>query len=374
LAGSREAGLLTALIGCYHGRFEDLYYNTGTVYDLLCFTFYVAAFLVYVRGRESGRRLRWGEVILVAGLYVCALNSKEMAVTLPLAILTYEWIYHWPESTRPGLLRWITGNARMAWLLAVLTVPYLYGKLSQSSVFSVIPEYKVHLSLERYLGTYGRYLDWMFYQQAPWFTASRVLLLAAAMLLAAMLSRRKALWFGFLFVWLSVLPVIFVTPRGTIFVLYIPFLGWSLYGAALLVWVRDALARLMPAPAVMRLRAPVTFAVAALVLFAIHRAHTYPTRLESILRSTKEQLHAMAPRLPANSRILFMEDPFATDDWSPVFLIHLSYADATVEVDRAKRMELSPNLSEIRSYDLVLTYREGRLVRVDPAQAGAGGP
>jgi hypothetical protein len=241
-------------------------------------------------------------------------------------------------------------------------------------VFSVIPEYKVHLSLERYLGTYGRYLDWMFYQQAPWFTASRVLLLAAAMLLAAMLSRRKALWFGFLFVWLSVLPVIFVTPRGTIFVLYIPFLGWSLYGAALLVWVRDALARLMPAPAVMRLRAPVTFAVAALVLFAIHRAHTYPTRLESILRSTKEQLHAMAPRLPANSRILFMEDPFATDDWSPVFLIHLSYADATVEVDRAKRMELSPNLSEIRSYDLVLTYREGRLVRVDPAQAGAGGP
>jgi hypothetical protein len=225
LAGSREAGLLTALIGCYHGRFEDLYYNTGTVYDLLCFTFYVAAFLVYVRGRESGRRLRWGEVILVAGLYVCALNSKEMAVTLPLAILTYEWIYHWPESTRPGLLRWITGNARMAWLLAVLTVPYLYGKLSQSSVFSVIPEYKVHLSLERYLGTYGRYLDWMFYQQAPWFTASRVLLLAAAMLLAAMLSRRKALWFGFLFVWLSVLPVIFVTPRGTIFVLYIPFLG-----------------------------------------------------------------------------------------------------------------------------------------------------
>lgn len=41
LAGSREAGLLTALIGCYHAGYEDLYYNTGAIYDLLCFSFYV---------------------------------------------------------------------------------------------------------------------------------------------------------------------------------------------------------------------------------------------------------------------------------------------------------------------------------------------
>ena len=116
-----------------------------------------------------------------------------------------------------------------------------------------------------------------------------------------------------------------------------------------------------------------TFAVTALGLALSHQAHTPPARPDSILRSTKEQLHAMLPRLPANSRILFLDEPFEIDDWSPFLLIPLSYGDATIEVHRVKRMKQRPDLNEIRGYDVLLTYRKDRLVRVDPAQLQASG-
>jgi hypothetical protein len=381
LAGSREAGLLAALIGCYHAGHEDLYYNTGAIYDLLCFSFYVGALLLYIRTRRDGRRLRWPGIMLLVALYICALNAKEMAVTLPVAILIYEWIYHRPEFTKRNLLRWIVYDARVACLLAALTVPYLYGKLSSASVFSRVADYGLHITLGRYLGAYQQYLDWMFYQRTRWFTLSAALLLWAAMLSIAALSRRKALWFSFLFVLFSVLPVMFIAPRGSIFVLYVPFLGWSLYGAALLILIRNSLgaglARLAPGLAGMLagtqpVMSGMTFTIAAASLFLVHQAHSFPVPQDSLIRSTTEQIHTMLPQLPANSRILFLDDPFSTDNWIPLVVIRLSYGDGRIQVDRVKRMKHRPDLSQIRRYNVVLTYQDKRLVRIEPAQLGRG--
>ena len=41
LTGSREIGALACLMGAYHAHLADLYYNTGAVYDLLCYFFHV---------------------------------------------------------------------------------------------------------------------------------------------------------------------------------------------------------------------------------------------------------------------------------------------------------------------------------------------
>ncbi len=367
LTGSREVGLLTALVGSYHAGFEDFYYNTGMIYDLLCFSFYAGALLLYAHARREGRRLRWPQAVCVVALYVCALNSKEMAVTLPAAVLLYELIYHRPRFTKGDLWRWLVGEARLAWLLAAMTVPFLFAKLSQASAFWGVSDYKLHVSLARYLGTYAHYLNNAFYQRIPWFTPARALLLWGAMLLIAAVSRRKALWFSFFFVLLSVLPVIFITPRGGISILYVPFLGWSLYAATLLVWVRDgagaALVRLAPRPAV----SAITFAAAAVGLFLVHRANTFPAFVDPMLRHTAEEIHRLAPELPAKSRVLFLDDPFDKDDWSPLFLVRLGYGDKTIEVARVKRMSRRPDPDEIRSYNLVLTYQNNRLVRAEPA-------
>ena len=83
LSGSREVAFLALLIAGYHAWFVDLYYSTGTVYDLLCYSFYLGAFNVYLEVRAQGLVLTWRRLGMVAALYVCALNAKEMAVSLP---------------------------------------------------------------------------------------------------------------------------------------------------------------------------------------------------------------------------------------------------------------------------------------------------
>lgn len=364
LAASREIGALTALIACYHAGFEDLYYNTGTVYDLLAFSFYVTALLVYVRRRQGGEALGSGRTILIAALYICALNSKEIAVTLPVAILLYECIYFPPRRTMGEVRSWLWRRLAVAWLLTIITVPFLYGKLSAASVFATVGDYRLHVSLKQYLATYGNYLDKMFYADVGRFTPALILLLWGAMLLLAVLSRARVLLFCLLFVLLSVLPVAFIVPRGTIFVLYIPFLGWSLFGAAAVVWLRNRISAGAAAQVA-------TFALIASLLFVAHlfvahRGRRHIPELDTTLASTARQMKAALPALAPKSRLLFLDDPFATDEWTPLFLVRLLYRDAWMVVDRVKTMPNPPTPAEIGSYDVVFSYQDGKLI-VRPA-------
>ncbi len=102
LANSREIALLTVLLHAYHGWFWPLYVNTGTCYDLLCFFFYAGAFLYYLRAREGHSPLRWWQIAIWSCLYILCLNSKEMAVSLPLVIASYELLSHPPGAWRPS--------------------------------------------------------------------------------------------------------------------------------------------------------------------------------------------------------------------------------------------------------------------------------
>lgn len=57
--GELQSGLAT-LIVAYHAGLSMLYYSTAYIYDVLCFSFYMGAFLVYARVRSQGRLLRGG--------------------------------------------------------------------------------------------------------------------------------------------------------------------------------------------------------------------------------------------------------------------------------------------------------------------------
>ena len=60
LTNSREIAFLATFLASYHAWFVDLYYSAGTIYDLLCYSLYLSAFLVYTgiraRGRTPGAR------------------------------------------------------------------------------------------------------------------------------------------------------------------------------------------------------------------------------------------------------------------------------------------------------------------------------
>ncbi len=50
-------GALAALLIAYHPRFVYLYYDTAYIYDVLCYFFYFATLLLYVRVRQQHRVL-----------------------------------------------------------------------------------------------------------------------------------------------------------------------------------------------------------------------------------------------------------------------------------------------------------------------------
>ena len=49
VTASSEIAALTTLIGAFHPRLVDLYWNNGTIYDILCFTFDFGALAYYAR-------------------------------------------------------------------------------------------------------------------------------------------------------------------------------------------------------------------------------------------------------------------------------------------------------------------------------------
>ena len=97
IGGSREIGVIATLLFCFHGKLDYLYYNAGSMYDVFCFLFYFLALLIYLRARLQDRLLGVWESLGFLACFICALNSKEMAATLPVMVLLWELIFHSPD-------------------------------------------------------------------------------------------------------------------------------------------------------------------------------------------------------------------------------------------------------------------------------------
>src|SRR5256886_5879542 len=106
---------------CYHQELANLVFSGSFIYDVLCGFFYFAALTYYVRIREQGVALRAGQLAIFLALYLCALNSKEMAVSLPVIVFIYEvlkyprihdWkqfaLRNWSVAASPLVLRPLT--------------------------------------------------------------------------------------------------------------------------------------------------------------------------------------------------------------------------------------------------------------------------
>ena len=251
-------------------------------------------------------------MILIVMLFICALNAKEMAITLPAALLLYELVYNRPKLIFASVMTWCWRDLRLVWLLAALAVPFAFGKLSPDSAFSHNGSYLLNISPHSYIAAYARYLDGIFYRQPGWFTNIKVPFLFVAMLFVAFVTRRKELWFSSVFVLFSVLPVIFIEVRGSIFVLYIPFFGFVLYAATLLILIRTATCTYTWWNGAML--SAVTFALAAICLGIVHKAHTGTIAIDRIIQPTVEQIHEIFPLLAPNSSLLLVGDPFKTDE------------------------------------------------------------
>ncbi len=348
LGGSREIGLLAALLDAYHAWFVDLYQSTGTIYELLCFTFYVGALDLYTRIRQQDRMPRGREWAFILILYVAALDSKELAVTLPLALACYELLWHRPRSA--SALRWLGAEGRGTLLTGALTIPYVIGKLTGPASLIENPMYRASISPGRYVGAFRLYLNVIFYQD-QFFRLFPAAVLMAAMLALALWQRSRPLLFAWLFVLFSVLPFIFL-PRYAGFFIYLPMLGWTLFAATALAMAREKLAGRMPPWAL--------FLAVAAVLAPLHVRESRKTAavFETASLPTAEAIAAFARArvsLPHGAHVFFASDPFPAGDYSLLFLTEEFYHDPTLSIRRAR----DGARTDHRHWDAIFAWRAG---------------
>lgn len=365
LSGSTPAALLGAVLMVNHPAVLDLLYSSGTIYEILCSLFYFLTIWCYFSWRESAQRagsatLSWPRIAAVLVLTGGALDSKEMAMTLPAALLLIEFIYFRPSSwsvRQIFLFAWRQGRAAL--VTAALVLPAIAIKVLTKNPLTDDPRYAAH-SLAGVISAYRGYQSFLLYRNLrnPGLTALNVIFLWIAMAGLANALRSRAMKFGLAFLIVSMLPVCLIVPR-TGYMIYIPLLGWALYIGALFQYVCDALVRRYRLGS--RMGAAVTFAALAAVAAPIVRLHAERLagpangyRQEGAnMRRMVERLRKAHPRLPRGSSLLVVDDPLP-EGYFLLFMAQLAYADPSLRLDRIKMLSKPPTGDELISYDYVL--------------------
>ena len=381
LSGSSETGAIATLLFAFHGEFDYMYYNAGSLYDVFCFLFFATALLIYLRARTQGRFLRvWGTIGFLA-CFICALNSKEMAATLPVILLLYELLWYPPDFRRiPTLARWCLREGRMALLGAIVVLIYMPSKFGAGGVAqntAYIPQY----TWGRWIADTGNHLGFLLYRDNPSgplgitpLTAMGVGIFFAILIAGAVWMRSRAAWFGLFYFVITLLPVSFIPPRLG-FVLYLPLLGMALYVAVALMRFKGALSKLFsdalgqPVPATTA--AVVFFIATALAVFAVDYRNwkPAPNGKNSPYRTTMAALSRSYPTLPRGARLLFVHSPLDTN-WDLVFLLRNYYHDASLEITMLDGpVEQRIPLDRLGHYDHVFDYEDGHYVELDNTDA-----
>lgn len=370
LGAEAEAAVWGVSILALHGGLRDLSYNTGTLYDALCFTFYVAALLVYLRARERGVP-NWRSLLLFDLLLICALDSKEMAVSLPLVVLLWETVFHPPESwSVRALARKLTGEWRgLLWSIP-LVLFFSWMTLSSSSAIHNHPAYTPMVTWHRWLETSGEYLALAFYAGGHAGIATMAVYGAAiAAALIAIAMRLKSIGpFAMLWFPITLLPISFITARNSGYILYIPLLLWALYAGTLLARLRRQIA---PSEGLAAAVSQVALAALLAAGFgALNRVGPPdpPSMVVSPVERTVRQFKAQYPRVQGPSRMLFLEDPFTSDNYTLLFILRLLYRNPQLEVHRLSAGDdQHPPLDRLPHYDHIFAYRQGRYIELDHA-------
>jgi hypothetical protein len=357
-SGELAAGL-AALLVAYHAGLANLVYNIDMVYDVLCFLFFIGAMLVYARVREQGRQLDWRHGALFLSLYLCALNSKEMALTMPLALAAYEWFYQRRET------RWWTLVAGTGALAALS----LYGKRFGVQPLLDKAAYRPVFSLHRFLDFQrGSLHDLLAHFGTP--GRGGVLLIWALVTFLAWRRDRPLLRFTWAWMLLAPLPIAFLADRfqGC---LYVPLAGWAIFAGLISVDLMKALSGvLIKEPLFRHLGRNGLFAlliVGAVFIWADRMRYLKSeivkpaAAVQGIVTSQViGQLRALNPHVEPRSQVVFLNDPF--QDWDMTFIAVLWFGDRSIHVYNQRTEHFSAG--EIDRMDHVFDFRDGKLVQL----------
>jgi hypothetical protein len=385
ISSSREVGALTALLMTYHANCAHLYYDTGTIYEVLAYFFYFSTFLFYLRIRQQQRWCNAAEFVLLCLLYVCAINSKESGLTLPLSLAAYELIYHRPQSWGMSEWRsWLAKEGRGALICGAIGAVYLVSRFVGPNALARNPLYIPEFTVARLIETNRSFLaqlfyripSWLFHRIPPWVSQSKVLLLYGLLLGFALVSRARTLWLGLSLAIFAALPVDFMGMHP-MSAYYIPLFGWALYGATVAAGVTSWILRRIPHAGghwPLRAKGVAVFVVFALALTLVNR-HKAPFAARMIMRAgfrcqaQLQQFRRVRPEMKRGARMFFLVNLESTwlGFYNCTVLLRLANNDPSLQVDDC---EMGPRQSKVKlaAYDYLLDYKDGQFVEVTPAE------
>ena len=224
LIGNREAAFAAAALFAVHPLHVESVAWLSSRKDGLGMLFYLLSFLAYLRSREGrGREFLWLSVFF----YLCAIWSKPLMITLPLALILYDVLL---ADQRSGLRGSILNKLPylLPLLLTALATIFLDPHKDMHFSYHGGSMYSTFLAMSIVLGDYLRMLilpvnlSSLYLVEIPARITEIPCLLSltavAAMLVAAVATVRRAALFSFCVSWgaVSLIPVLQLVPVNVI--------------------------------------------------------------------------------------------------------------------------------------------------------------
>jgi hypothetical protein len=283
---------------------------------------------VYVHGRREGGRLSAKKVVLLAVLYVAALDSKEMALVLPLFVLVGEaWFAHRGNAD-------LRSGVGLGTVLTLITVAFCVGRILGEKGLSAAPSYQLRLTVGDYLASSASCIENIFYRPLESVTHWHVVAVWVMLASVTLWRRTFPLVFGFVFATIGHAPLAAI-GRGGGPGLYIPLLGWAMLAAIGLAWLTSLIER--------RIGRWFSYGFLIVVVAWIGQ-FTYRNKIEQMdaVRSGQvqtwavlESLRALDPPRLKGQKLLIVDDPF--DGYEMYFIARLWFQSKTLDVTLSRK-------------------------------------
>jgi len=234
LTSSRSIAFLAVLALCYHPQVANLVFTGAFIYDVLSGFFYFAALTYYIHSREKERPLRPLQLLGFLVLYICALNSKEMAVTLPVIVLIYEVLRCHRWTNWRAFFHWSWSIAGPSLIAGLLTAVYTYGKTHGSASLTRYDPYRPKISWDNFFTSNTTFVTDLLYLQHP-ITPITLLVLWGLVFIYASLRHDRTLQLMAFWVVIVPLPIAFLVPLRAGACLYLLLFGWAMIFATFVI-------------------------------------------------------------------------------------------------------------------------------------------
>lgn len=325
LTKKKLIAFITASLFLLHPIHEENIFWISSLSILMASVFYLLSFLFYLSWREEKRISKFGFWIISLILFILALCSHELAVTLPLALIFYDFLYKKHQNK--------IWEEFLSYLPYILLIPSYLLVRFYSGAHGLSGDYNYRLSNLpfNFIGNFFGYLGELIFSFpfSPLYQKLRFFL-RARKLFALILALAGISLFSLIFAYFKrknkkiVLPRIIIFSLGWIIITLLPFLGLGniteryaylasfgfLLGVVFFLnWLKDQLKK--------RVRAK--FALVVLLISVTSLSYFYYTEIQKANRDWQEAgeiskttllaLSSNYKKFPAETSLIFANLP-----------------------------------------------------------------